>query len=393
MTALLDPVRVAAHVNKRDPKIDWYKIAYLALVSRMMDEMEEAEGFVKYQFSARGHELPQILLSQQLTYPFDAASVYYRSRPFALGSGLTPQEAFAAGMARAGGISDGRDVGVVFNLPRRSGATIVPMAGDVGSQYTPAVGWAQAIRYRVKQLGETELDGSIAVILGGDGSVAANGFWSALTMATTLKLPVLFVIEDNGYAISVKPHLQTPGSNIAENLASFKNLAIWDGDGCDPAEAARLVETAVSHVRSGSGPGLLRLTVPRLSGHTGIDNQAYKTDAERVAEKARDPIPALHNYLVPELMSEHEWAKLVDRAQTDVQQAKEAAMQQPEADVHRITDHVWHDPAHPAQVGGLAADGITLASGSDQPHPPNPTRINLIEAIRRTTERQSVSLP
>ena len=74
----------------------------------------------------------------------DAASVYYRSRPFMLGSGLTLEEAFASDMARPGGLSGGRDVGVVFNMPRRGRAIVLPMAGDVGSQFTPAAGWAQA---------------------------------------------------------------------------------------------------------------------------------------------------------------------------------------------------------------------------------------------------------
>ena len=132
---------------------DWKEISRLALLSRAMDNLEEETGVVNYQFSAKGHELAQVILSQKLTNPFDAASVYYRSRPFALGSGLTPVEAFQAGLARAGGLSNGRDVGVVFNLPKRNGATIIPMAGDVGAQYTPAIGWAQGIHYRVEELG------------------------------------------------------------------------------------------------------------------------------------------------------------------------------------------------------------------------------------------------
>ena len=102
------------------PRYDWREVARLALASRLMDELEEREltpqGHVTYQFSARGHELGQLLLAQLLTRPFDAASVYYRSRPFMLGSGLTLTEALAADMARAGGFSEGRDVGVVFNL-------------------------------------------------------------------------------------------------------------------------------------------------------------------------------------------------------------------------------------------------------------------------------------
>ena len=370
------------------PRFDWSQIAYLTLLSRAMDELEEGEGFVNYQFSAKGHELPQILLSQCLDHTFDAASVYYRSRPFVLGSGLTPTEAFVSGLARSGGMTAGRDVGVVFNLPRRNGATIIPMAGDVGAQYTPAVGWAQAIRYRVEQLGQTELEGSIAVVMGGDGSVAANGFWAMLNIVTTLNLPVLVLIEDNGYAISVKSPLQTPGAVITENLASFKNLQLWDGDGTDPNEAAALIDQAVEFVRAGHGPGLLRLTVPRLSGHTGIDTQTYKTEAERVAEQQRDPIPALYDYLVPSLLSQAAWEQLEVQVQEDVLTAKAEAIQQPEAEVGQITQYVWHHPASPAQVGGLAAEGISLPMGHNTPQPPEPTRINMIEAIRRTMESE-----
>ena len=271
-------------------------------------------------------------------------------------------------------------------MPKRDGATVLPMVGDVGGQYTPAVGWAQAIRYRVDQLGESQHDGSIAVILGGDGSVATNGFWSALTMATTLKLPILFFIEDNGYAISVKGAAQTPGSNIADNLASFADLQIWQGDGCDPAEAAQLVETAVDYVRAGSGPALLRLTVPRLSGHSGHDNQAYKSANELANEQARDPIGAIKAYLVPALYGESEWGDLVERVVADVEMARDVAMSQGEAEVAEVLSHVWHDPLALARIGGLANENIELPAGSLQPAPPSPVRINMIEAIRRTLE-------
>ncbi len=385
MKTMLDSTPQATHLH---PAYDWEKVAYLALVSRTMDEMEEREGFVKYQFSARGHELSQILLSLQLDYVFDAATLYYRSRPFMLAAGLTTEEAFASGLARAGGISDGRDVGVVFNMPRRTGATVLPMVGDVGGQYTPAVGWAQAIRYRVEELGETEKDGSIAIVHGGDGSTATNGFWSALTIATTLNLPVLFFIEDNGYAISVKSPLQNPGANIADNLASYGNLQIWQGDGCDPEDSADLIQTAVNYVRSGNGPALLRLTVPRLSGHSGHDNQAYKTESELSDEWSRDPIVAIKNYLVPTLLSADEWDALVEQVQADVVEARDKAMTRPEADVSAITDYVWHDSADPAEVGGLAAEGINFPAGSATPNPTSPVRLNMLDAIRKTIDHE-----
>lgn len=372
------------------PGFDWQEVARLALASRIMDELEESEltpqGLVTYQFSARGHELGQLLISQQLKEPLDAAGVYYRSRPFMLGSGLTLEEALASDMARQGSISKGRDVGVVFNLPRRGRALVLPMAADVGSQYTPAAGWAQAIRYRVTHLGEHKAAGSIAVVFGGEGSVASNGFWSALTIATTLKLPLLFVIEDNNYAISVKGWLQTPGGNIAANLASFSGLSIWEGSGTIPAETAELVTTAVAHVRSGAGPGLLHLRVPRLSGHSSVDNQAYKTEAERTDEWDRDPIEALRAYLVPALMDDDGWDALRESAEAEVDAARQAAEAQPIADKGTVTHFVFSDPAQPQLVGGLLPEGIALPSGTDQPSTADPRRVNMIEAIRHTLD-------
>src|SRR5439155_7575167 len=98
------------------------------------------------------------------------------------------------------------------------------MSGDVGSQYTPGAGWAQSIRYHADILGDKSWDGAIGVVVGGEGSVATNGFWSALAIATTLGLPLLFQIEDNGLGISVRGDMQTPGGDIARNLSSFGNL-------------------------------------------------------------------------------------------------------------------------------------------------------------------------
>ncbi len=124
--------------------VDWPLVARLMLTSRTIDEIEEQElapqAKVTYQFSSKGHELSQILLSLQMTHTHDAATVYYRSRPFMLAAGLTPQEAFAADMARTGSPSEGRDVGVVYSMPPRRGVTVLPSSGDVGAQYTPAAG-------------------------------------------------------------------------------------------------------------------------------------------------------------------------------------------------------------------------------------------------------------
>jgi 2-oxoisovalerate dehydrogenase E1 component len=372
-------------------QIDWLEVARLLLLSRQMDHMEveklTPQGKVKYQFSAMGHELGQILLALNLTHPHDAATVYYRSRPFMLASGLTAQEALAAGMARTGSPSEGRDVGVTHSLPRRTGATCLPMSGDVGAQYTPAAGWAQSIGYRIKVLGDEAWRGAIAVAQGGEGSIAANGFWAALNMATVLDLPLLFSIEDNEYGLSVPGDCQTPGGNIAANLAHFPNLHTLDGDGTDPAEAAALITEAVRHVREREGPCLLRLRVPRLLGHTFIDDQAYKPDQVRQEEQARDPLPRLRAHLIAEdLITAEGWETLANSVQTDLDQALRDAENNPEPDPAQATRHLFYDGRVP-EVGGLRKEAALLPLGSDEP-PPDGPRINLIEAVQRTLKSE-----
>ena len=215
----------------------------------------------------------------------------------------------AAFMGLAGGYSDGRDIGVVFNYPNPGGAHALPMCGGVGAQYTPAAGWAQAIAYKQKVLHEGPAD-ALALVLGGDASCATGGFWSALTIATTQQLPLLFYVEDNGYGISVTSDYQTPGRDIAANLASFSGLTIFNGDGTDPVEASRLITEAVGHVRGDRAPALIRLSVPRLEGHSYQDTQAYKSETEIEAEWARDPLPKLKAYCAKRQIGDEAWADL-----------------------------------------------------------------------------------
>ncbi len=368
-------------------KVDWRDVARLMLTSRAMDAKEENELVpnkkVLYQFSARGHELGQILLGKLLTNKNDAASAYYRSRPLLLTLGLDLEDAMAAPMGKSGSYSDGRDIGVVCNRPDKDGVKVLPMAGDVGSQYTPAIGWAQAIEYRRKVLKEKEYEGAIAVILGGDGSVATNGFWSALTIATTQNLPVLFYIEDNGYGISVTSEFQTPGGVITDNLQSFKNLEIIEGDGTDPEEVAKLMEEAVSHVRERKGPTMIRLKVPRLNGHSYQDNQAYKPKELVEEEKQKDPLDTLKNYLTPDTLTEKIWKNLEKKAEETINKTAEAALNRPEPDASTTEKFAFAEEGELQAIGGLAVEGHTFPKESEEPAPEK-QRINIVEAIRRT---------
>src|ERR1700719_1319278 len=159
-------------------RLEWRAVLRQIATSRALDDLEEStllpERKVLYQFSARGHELTQVLLAHQLTGSRDGVGAYYRSRPLLLSLGLRLEDALASTMMRAGGMSDGRDIGVVFNLPRKTGPCVLPGCGGVGAQYTPAVGWAQALRYRSAQLGDQTCKNSIAVAHGGEVWTATN---------------------------------------------------------------------------------------------------------------------------------------------------------------------------------------------------------------------------
>src|SRR5918996_467761 len=356
-----DPGKVSAHV-------DWREVARLVLTSREMDRIEEEELVpaknVLYQFSARGHDMAQVLLGLRLK-DGDGVFGYYRSRPLLLALGVPLADALGSGMGLAGGYSDGRDIGVVFNYPNPGGAHALPMCGGVGAQYTPAVGWAQAIKYKQQVLNEGPSD-AIALVLGGDASCATGGFWSALTITTTQSLPLLIYIEDNGYGISVPSEYQTPGRDIAANLACFRGLTIFNGDGTEPEQAAQLVRDAVSHVRAQRTPALLRLTVPRLEGHSFQDTQGYKSEDEIAEEWTRDPLPKLRSHCATLQIGDEEWERIESEVAWEVGTARAEAEARGVSSPDNVTDHVFFD-GEMQTVGGLWNSGYTPPGSTDEP--------------------------
>lgn len=393
-------------------RFDWRRIAYHVLVSRALDEIEELtnksktttarENLILYQFSARGHEVAQVILGSLIDHKHDGVSAYYRNRPLLLSLGLTIDDALGSPLGRAGGFSDGRDIGVVCNMPTRNAPVVLPMSGDVGSQYTPAAGWAQSIRYHETVLGDRSWTGAMGIVLGGEASVATNGFWSALTMATTLDLPMLFYIEDNGLGISVRGDMQTPGGDIARNLGSFRNLFVRNGDGCDPALSARLFTECVDHVRGGGGPALIRLTVPRLSSHSGPDNHlGYRTEAELKADLSRDPLPKLKTHIVPAMMTDSEWAELEAEVKRDVEKGLVAARARPAPDPANVKKYVYAEESSETPKNGdaktptspdTAYGGLRLAERRALPSTETPKDegplVRFAEAVRRTLARE-----
>ncbi len=376
---------------------NWQQLAKDLLTSRALDDLEEfdlvKQKKVLYQFSARGHDMAQIMLGQILNHKKDAVSGYYRSRPLLLSLGLPVEQFLQATMMKQGGFSNGRDIGVVFNQPNDDGACVLPMSGGVGAQYTPVAGWAQAVEYHSKTLKNSAWDDAMGLVLGGDGSVATNGFWSSLTMASTLKLPMLFYIEDNGYGISVPSHFQTPGGNIVKNLASFKGITLLSGDGSNPEEAAELIAQANEIIRTDRKPVLLRLTVPRLNGHSAQDTQSYKS-ADRIAfEKQHDPLPKFKKYVISSgYMNEAEWTALEQTAKDEVYAAYQKVDQQDHADPAGVEQHAFAEmddqgkPILQAQ-GGIHLDNPVFPPSSSEVMA-EPGRINMVTAIRKTLDHE-----
>jgi len=279
--------------------MDWGKVAYFCLLSRFMDFKEKSER-LPMSFPAMGHELVQVLTAFLMEHEKDSASVYYRSRPLALALGMKPEDIFYANMGK------GRDVGMMYYLRGK----ILPTVGDVGGQFPKAVGWAQAIRYK-------GWDGAVAVAMGGDGSVASSGFWSALNIATTLNLPMVFVIEDNGWGIGVPSYLQTPGGNIAENLRSFKNLTVLEGRGYIPEGTYGVLREGFEIARKNRAV-LIRFEVARIEGHSISDRQEYRSREEIEKSREKDPIVYLRSLV-------ENWEEVESRTKEDVERAWEEA--------------------------------------------------------------------
>jgi 2-oxoisovalerate dehydrogenase E1 component len=180
---------------------------------------------------------------------------------------------------------------------------------------------------------------------------------------------------------------QTPGQDIAANLASFTGLTIFNGDGTDPVEAARLVDAAVAHVRGGR-PALLRLTVPRLEGHSYQDTQTYKSEEVIAAEWARDPLPRLKAQCAERQIGDKDWAELEQAVAWDVARAREEAEARPVLPVEQVADDVFFSGTH-AVVGGGA--GLDLPA-VDEPRPEG-QRINMVTAIRRVIDQELETNP
>jgi 2-oxoisovalerate dehydrogenase E1 component len=345
--------------------------------SRRLDDREVAlkrQNRIFFQVSAAGHEAVQVAAGMVLRPGFDWLFPYYRDRALCLTLGVTPYEMLqqAAGAA-ADPASGGRQMPSHWGHRERH---IVSSSSPTGTQFNQAVGCAEASRYGGAATGE------ITMVTGGDGATSEGEFWEALNAACLGRLPVLFLIEDNGYAISVPIECQTAGSNISKLVEGFPDLLRREVDGADFLASYRAMQEAAAWCREGRGPALVHAHVVRLYSHSlSDDERLYKTKAERQAEAERDPVIRFPQWLVEQGVLDRQRLQLIAH---EIDQ-----------EVHDATQRALHDvpPAADTALHYLYSDTVDPASEDFVSEPKfrgePKTMVDLINAALRVEMRRN----
>lgn len=269
-----------------------------------------------FQLSAAGHELVGVVAGSLITGGKDWSFPYYRDQPFALSLGCDLSEIFGAFLARATkNHSSGRMMPHHFSHRE---LRIFCQSSVVGSQFLHAVGKALAI----KNLQEKE----VVYVSGGDGATSQGDFHEALNFASLHCLPLLFVIQDNGWAISVPVHEQTAGGSIAQMARGYQGLAVHEVDGCDFFAVHNAFSEAITRGRGSCGPSLIVAHVPRLGAHSNSDDpNKYKSPEMIAKESERDPILLFERLLEKEFdLSAHSIREIQEKVRARVEEAARA---------------------------------------------------------------------
>ena len=323
----------------RDTLVRMYRTMFL---SRRLDDREiqlKRQNKIFFQISGAGHEAVLVAAGLLLKPGYDWFFPYYRDRALMLMLGVTPYEILLQGVgAKDDPASGGRQMPSHWGSRRLN---IVPGASATGMQFLHAVGAAEASLYydkfpsALEQARQQPLENSltherdeIAYVSGGDGSTSEGEFFESVNAACLRQAPVLFLIEDNGYAISVPVEAQTAGGSISKLVSNFPHLAVEECDGTDPLASYASLGRAVSHCRARLGPALVHAHVTRPYSHSlSDDEKLYKTPDEREAEAHRDPIPNFGLFLVREgVLDEREIGAIEADVEREVLDATDRAL-------------------------------------------------------------------
>src|SRR5579863_498519 len=344
--------------------VEIYRLMYL---SRRVDDREillKRLQKIFFQVSGAGHEALQVGAALALRPGYDWFFPYYRDRALCLALGVTPLEmllqAVGAGTDTASG---GRQMPTHWS---NTNLHIVSTSSSTTTQLLHAVGCAEAGRYfsrhpeaAKKAEGDyrayhdvTFHSDEVVLACVGEGSTSQGEFWESLNTASNQKLPVIFCVEDNGYAISVPVEINTPGGNISRLVANFPNFHFAEVDGTDPEACLRAFQAAAAHCRAGHGPAFVHGHCVRPYSHSlSDDDKLYRSTAEREADAMRDPLAKMQMRLLREgILTAEEITALEKELDHEAAAAAESALEAPLPEIASIPRHVYSEDMDPTSA-------------------------------------------
>ncbi len=322
--------------------------------SRRIDDREllmKRQQKIFFQISGAGHEGIGVAAGRALRSGYDWIYTYYRDRALCLQLGVTPYEMFLQGVgAAADPASGGRQMPSHWG---HASYNLVSASSPTGTQFLQAVGCAEAaVRASDLGLGDAGVsfhDDEVVLVTTGDGTTSEGEFWESLNTASNLKLPVIYLVEDNGYAISVPVEVNTAGGSISKLVSGFPNMLVIEVDGTNPVASYGAMRRAVEHCRARRGPALVHAHVVRPYSHSMSDDERmYKPDVERELEAKRDPVPNMAAFLVSAgIASTDELEELREAVDAAIIEASERASEQAQPGPETVYDNLFSSRADP----------------------------------------------
>src|SRR5918993_997252 len=346
-----------------------YRTLYM---SRKLDDKEiqlKGQNRIFFQISGAGHEAVLTAAALALRPGYDWFYPYYRDRALCLQLGMTPLEQLLSAVgAAADPNSHGRQMPSHWGHKKLH---IVSQSSPTGTQFLQAVGCAEA-SFRAALIDDikdqvTGFKGDEVVYCSaGDGTTSEGEFWEALNTACNLKLPVVFLIEDNGYAISVPVEVQTAGGDISKLVEGFPNLYRQKCDGTDPIESLETMRRAVEHCRARRGAALVHAKVIRPYSHSlSDDERLYRPDEERTTDAERDPVKRFGALLIDEgVVTQEELQRLKDEVDREVSEAADLALASPQPAPETATQFVYSPEVDPTSAEFDTEEGAELTGNA-----------------------------
>ncbi|HET7110778.1 MAG TPA: thiamine pyrophosphate-dependent enzyme, partial [Gemmatimonadales bacterium] len=347
--------RKSSAASQRLDKAELLDLFRVMFLSRRLDDKEiqlKRQNKIFFQISGAGHEAVLAAAAKVFRPAYDWFYTYYRDRALCLGLGMTATEQLLSAVAAADDPNSGGR-----QMPSHWGhkaLNIVSASSPTGTQFLQSVGCAEAsVKYaRGEKLEDRERpfhDDEVTFCSTGDGTTSEGEFWEAMNSACNLKLPVVFLVEDNGYAISVPVEVGTAGGSISKLLTGMPNLFIQECDGCDPLESYDTLVRAVEYCRQRKGPALVHAHVIRPYSHSLSDDEVfYRTPAEREKEAQRDPIITFPKYLVKQgIASEEEIEAIRAQVEEEVNVAADVALAAPQPATDTVYQYVYSPDVDP----------------------------------------------